>query len=161
MQRCSCGCYWPARGNCRCDLDVGAANGCARVAVSTLRLGQRFLRCSFGGGRPWVVPSAYQDPGGGHGRLYASARSLPLANNHALRPLDGEDPVVRATPGVCFVWIGSTAPLSLTCDYEEPKLAGNLKWVCLAIANWTRPLSRRWAPATGRTPRAADSEGTV
>jgi hypothetical protein len=68
-----------------------------------------------------VVPSAYQDPGGGHGRLYASARSLPLANNHALRPLDGDDPVVRATPGACFVWIGSTAPLSLTCDYEEPK----------------------------------------
>lgn len=70
-----------------------------------------------------VVPTTYQSRRGHHGRLYAPARSLPLASGHALRPLNRERALVRGTLGLCVVWIGSLRT-AITPDYEEPELPG-------------------------------------
>lgn len=135
MQRCSCGCYWPARRNSRCDLTLVQRMG---VPESLFDSAPRSVcLCKFGGGRPWGAHPTYQRCGGGHGRLYASARSLPLANSHALRPLDGERPV---QPGSCFVWIGSAEPPSLAITKSQSLQATSGR-ACLASTkyNWTLP----------------------
>ena len=96
------------------------------TCCSTPRFGRRALTVQVLWTAALVAPPTYQRRGGHHGRLYASARSLPLASRHALRPPKAGRPPSRVCHlRSCFVWIGHSAPLSpaITKTQRDPARA--------------------------------------
>ena len=138
------------------------------TCCSTPRFGRRALTVQVLWTAALVAPPTYQRRGGHHGRLYASARSLPLASRHALRPLKAaRPPSLVCHPRSCFVWIGHSAPLSpaTTKTQRDParahrgKVATPVESVCgrdpIPHSAFTGG-RERVEPASGHTRQATD-----